>query len=144
MFSPFRLLSCRSGSMALVQAPPVSAEPHKQDPPTLEVPGHAPSYRAPCSESAQEALPQSLVTTSTSRGHQSRKYIFTEEDFAEDWSDGVVGPGRDVDELKEAGGPPPQLVPVSGRLEKVNADWPPQALTSSAALNLLFLLLCRT
>lgn len=129
--------------MALVQVPPVSAEPHKQDPPTLEVPGHAPSYRelhaggrrrAPCSDSPQDGPPQSVVTASSSRGQQSRKYIFTSED---EWCDGFVGPGSDADELKEVGGPPPQLVPVSGRLEKVNTDWPLQALMSSAALNLL-------
>lgn len=114
----------------MVQPLPVSAEPHKQDPPTLEVPGSAPS-------SPQEALAQRCVTTSSSRGQQSRKYVFTDE-----WCDGVIGQGRDVDELKEVGGPPPQLVPVSGRLEKVNANSPSRTLMSSVALNLPVLLLC--
>lgn len=116
--------------MALVQAPPVSAEPHKQDPPTLEVPGHTTSYRdlhggirrrAPSSESPQEAPLQSVITASSSRGQQSRTYIFTDEDYENEWCDGVIGPGSDADQLKEVGRPPPQLVPVSGRLEKVNA-----------------------
>lgn len=131
-------LSCRSGTMALVQAPPVSVEPHKKDPSTLEVPCHATSYRdphgglrrrAPSFESPQDAPPQSGATASSSRGQQSRKYILrTSEDYQDEWCDGVVGPGSVADELKEVGGPPPQLVPVSGRLEKVTADWRLQAL----------------
>lgn len=112
--------------MALVQAPPVTAEPHQQNPPTLEVPGHAPHYRdlhgrrrALSAESPQDAPVQSLAAAATSsRGQQSRKYIFTDEEYVDEWSDAVFCPGSDADELREVGGPPPQLVPVSGRLEK--------------------------
>lgn len=136
--------------MALVQAPPVTTEPHQQNPPTLEVPGHAPPYRdlhggvrrrAPSAESPQDAPVQSLAAATSSRGQQSRKYIFTNEEYVDEWSDAVFCPGSDADELREVGGPPPQLVPVSGRLEKVSADWTLQCSQKKEEENFLLLLL---
>ncbi|KAM4623952.1 leucine zipper putative tumor suppressor 2 homolog isoform 1-T3 [Polymixia lowei] len=55
-------------------------------------------------------------------------YTYLNEDYVGDWNDNHVtpgSPGSDVDEAKEGqglngnmGGPPPKLVPVSGKLEK--------------------------
>lgn len=93
------------------------------------------------SNSPQDPLLQShtpsskrQTTTASSRGMEKESgngnYTYLNEDYVGDWNDNHVtptSPGSDADETKEAlglngnmGGPPPKLVPVSGKLEKVS------------------------
>nr|XP_046232224.1 leucine zipper putative tumor suppressor 2 homolog [Scatophagus argus]XP_046232225.1 leucine zipper putative tumor suppressor 2 homolog [Scatophagus argus]XP_046232226.1 leucine zipper putative tumor suppressor 2 homolog [Scatophagus argus] len=55
-------------------------------------------------------------------------YTYLNEDYVDDWNDNHItppSPGSDIDEIKEGlglngnmGGPPPKLIPVSGKLER--------------------------
>ncbi|XP_051273426.1 leucine zipper putative tumor suppressor 2 homolog [Dicentrarchus labrax] len=99
-----------------------------------------PTPGAPClgSESPQDPLLQSnpplkkQSSTSSNRGLEKESgngnYTYLNEDYVGDWNDNHVtpaSPGSDVDEIKEGlglngnmGGPPPKLIPVSGKLER--------------------------
>ncbi|XP_005458202.2 leucine zipper putative tumor suppressor 2 homolog [Oreochromis niloticus] len=69
-------------------------------------------------------------STTSSRGLEKEtgngNYTYLNEDYIGDWNDNHVtpgSPGSELDELKEGlngniGGPPPKLIPVSGKLEK--------------------------
>ncbi|XP_044034672.1 leucine zipper putative tumor suppressor 2 homolog isoform X2 [Siniperca chuatsi] len=90
------------------------------------------------SESPQDPLLQSIPplkkqsSTTSSRGLEKESgngnYTYLNEDYVGDWNDNHVtpgSPGSDADETKEGsgfngnmGGPPPKLIPVSGKLEK--------------------------
>ncbi|XP_070846381.1 leucine zipper putative tumor suppressor 2 homolog isoform X1 [Chaetodon trifascialis] len=90
------------------------------------------------SESPQDPLLQSIPplkkqsSTTSSRGLEKESgngnYTYLNEDYIGDWNDNhvtPVSPGSDADELKEGpglngnmGGPPPKLIPVSGKLER--------------------------
>lgn len=90
------------------------------------------------SESPQDPLLQSIPplkkqsSTTSSRGLEKEtgngNYTYLNEDYIGDWNDNHVtpaSPGSDADELKEGsgvngnmGGPPPKLIPVSGKLER--------------------------
>lgn len=71
-------------------------------------------------------------STTSSRGLEKEtgngNYTYLNEDYIGDWNDSHVtpgSPGSEVDEIKEGlngniGGPPPKLIPVSGKLEKVS------------------------
>lgn len=92
------------------------------------------------SESPQDPLLQGIPplkkqsSTTSSRGQEKESgngnYTYLNEDYVGDWNDNQVtpgSPGSDVDEIKEGlrlngnmGGPPPKLIPVSGKLEKVS------------------------
>lgn len=92
------------------------------------------------SESPQEPLLQSIPplkkqsSTTSSRGQEKESgngnYTYLNEDYIGDWNDNHVtpaSPGSDADETKEGsglngnmGGPPPKLIPVSGKLERVS------------------------
>ncbi|KAK2884533.1 leucine zipper putative tumor suppressor 2 homolog [Channa argus] len=87
-----------------------------------------PTPGAPClgSESFQDSLQQN--STTSLRGLESGNYTYLNKDYVGDWNDNHVrlaSPGSDADETKEGsglnenmGGPPPKLIPVSGKLEK--------------------------
>ncbi|KAM9425237.1 leucine zipper putative tumor suppressor 2 homolog isoform 1-T3 [Pholidichthys leucotaenia] len=99
--------------------------------PTLGAPGLG-------SESPQDPLLQSVsplkkqTSLTSSRGLEkegrSGNYTYLNEDYVGDWNDNHVtptSPGREADETNEGlglngnvGGPPPKLIPVSGKLEK--------------------------
>ncbi|XP_071379064.1 leucine zipper putative tumor suppressor 2 homolog [Centroberyx affinis] len=81
----------------------------------------------------QSHTPVKRQTTATSSRTMEKEsgngnYTYLNEDYVGDWNDNHVtptSPGSDADETKEAlglngnmGGPPPKLVPVSGKLEK--------------------------
>ncbi|XP_039992072.1 leucine zipper putative tumor suppressor 2 homolog isoform X2 [Xiphias gladius] len=90
------------------------------------------------SESPQDPLLQSIPplkkqsSTAFERGLEKESgngnYTYLNEDYVGDWNDNHVtpaSPGSDADETKEGsglngnmGGPPPKLIPVSGKLEK--------------------------
>ncbi|XP_040922841.1 leucine zipper putative tumor suppressor 2 homolog isoform X2 [Toxotes jaculatrix] len=90
------------------------------------------------SESPQDPLLQSIPplkkqsSTTSSRGLEKESgngnYTYLNEDYVGDWSENHIipaSPGSDADETKEGsglsvnmGGPPPKLIPVSGKLEK--------------------------
>ncbi|XP_070783158.1 leucine zipper putative tumor suppressor 2 homolog [Enoplosus armatus] len=90
------------------------------------------------SESPQDPLLQSIPplkkesSTTSSRGLEKESgngnYTYLNEDYVGDWNDNQVtpvSPGSDADQTKEGsglngnmGGPPPKLIPVSGKLEK--------------------------
>ncbi|KAM7381325.1 hypothetical protein PAMA_012264 [Pampus argenteus] len=90
------------------------------------------------SESPQEPLLQSRTppvkkqsSTTSNRGLEKEggngNYTYLKEDYVGDWNDNLVtdvSPGSDIDETKGSGlngnmgGPPPKLIPVSGKLEK--------------------------
>lgn len=98
------------------------------------------------SESPQDSLLESIKeqtrteqlkkqsSTTSSRGLEKESgngnYTYLNEDYVGDWNDNHVmpaSPGSDIDELKEGlglngnmGGPPPKLIPVSGKLERVS------------------------
>lgn len=92
------------------------------------------------SESPQEPLLQSILprkkqsSTASSRGQEKEggngNYTFLNEEYVDEWNDDgppAISPGSDADEIKEGsglngnmGGPPPRLVPVSGKLERVS------------------------
>ncbi|XP_030611054.1 leucine zipper putative tumor suppressor 2 homolog isoform X3 [Archocentrus centrarchus] len=69
-------------------------------------------------------------STTSSRGLEKEtgngNYTYLNEDYIGDWNDNHVtpgSPGSEVDEIREGlngnmGGPPPKLIPVSGKLEK--------------------------
>lgn len=98
-----------------------------------------PTPGAPClgSESPQDPLLQNIPplkkqSSATSiRGLEKEtgngNYTYLNEDYIGDWNDNLtpINPGSDGDETKGAGlngnmgGPPPKLIPVSGKLEKV-------------------------
>ncbi|XP_073346279.1 leucine zipper putative tumor suppressor 2 homolog [Pagrus major] len=102
--------------------------------------GRRPTPGASClgSESPQDPLLQSIPplkkqsSTGSSRGLEKEtgngNYTYVNEDYVGDWNDNhvtPVSPGSDADELKEGlglngnmGGPPPKLIPVSGKLER--------------------------
>ncbi|KAL6094570.1 lzts2 [Pungitius sinensis] len=72
-------------------------------------------------------LKQSAATSGTWAEKESGNYAYRSEDYAGDWSDNRLArgsPGSDADETKASGfngtmgGPPPKLIPVSGKLEK--------------------------
>ncbi|XP_068161102.1 leucine zipper putative tumor suppressor 2 homolog [Antennarius striatus] len=97
------------------------------------------THVAPClaSESPQDPLLQSLPplkkqssTTSNrvlEKDNGNGNYTYLNEDYVGDWNDNHVrppSPGSDAEETKEGsglngtmGGPPPKLIPVSGKLE---------------------------
>lgn len=95
---------------------------------------------APClgSESPQDPLLHNILplkkqsSTTSSRGpeRENGNYTYVSEDYVDDWNDNYVtaaGPGNDMDEIKGGSGingnlegPPPKLIPVSGKLEKVS------------------------
>ncbi|XP_017293291.1 leucine zipper putative tumor suppressor 2 homolog isoform X2 [Kryptolebias marmoratus] len=156
--------------MALVQALPISAEPHSGgarrrhpsgpsppiNPPPLTLdpmgaatrPGPYADYRSgvelgtrvrrpgpgtSClgAESPQDPL-KKQSSTGSNRGPEkdsvNGNYTYLNKDYVGDWNDNHVAPlspGSDVDDAKEGlglngnmGGPPPRLIPVSGKLEK--------------------------
>ncbi|XP_026171612.1 leucine zipper putative tumor suppressor 2 homolog [Mastacembelus armatus] len=90
------------------------------------------------SESPHDPLLQSIPplkkrsSTTSSRALEkdsgNGNYTYLNEDYVGDWNDNHViaaSPGSDTDEIKEGselngnmGGPPPKLIPVSGKLEK--------------------------
>ncbi|KAE8283963.1 Leucine zipper putative tumor suppressor 2-like protein [Larimichthys crocea] len=96
------------------------------------------------SESPQDSLLESIKeqtrteqlkkqsSTTSSRGLEKESgngnYTYLNEDYVGDWNDNHMtpaSPGSDIDELKEGlglngnmGGPPPKLIPVSGKLER--------------------------
>ncbi|XP_041830104.1 leucine zipper putative tumor suppressor 2 homolog [Melanotaenia boesemani] len=88
------------------------------------------------SESPQDPLLQSIPplmkqSSTTSRGLEKEfgngNYTYINEDYVGDWNDNHVtpaSPGSDHEETKglglngNMGGPPPKLIPVSGKLEK--------------------------
>lgn len=90
------------------------------------------------SDSPQDPLLHSPVKKQTSatscRGLEKESgninYTYLNEDYVGDWNDNhitPISPGSDADERKDGlgpngnmGGPPPKLVPVSGKLEKVS------------------------
>lgn len=92
------------------------------------------------SELPQDPLLQSMLppekqsSTASSRGQEKEgengNYTFLNEEYVDEWNDDgppAISPGSDADEIKEGsglngnmGGPPPRLVPVSGKLERVS------------------------
>lgn len=100
-----------------------------------------PTPGAPClgSKSPQDHLLQSIPplkkqsSCTSIRGLEKESvngnYTYLNEDYVGDWNDNHVAPaspGSDADETKEGSGlngtmgaPPPKLIPVSGKLEKV-------------------------
>lgn len=92
------------------------------------------------SESPQDPLLHSILSlkkqssTASNRGVDkdpgNGNYTYLKEDYVDDWNDNNVtpgSPGSDVDEIKKGsgihgnmGGPPPKLIPVSGKLERVS------------------------
>jgi len=166
--------------MALVQAPPTSAEPHNpgfgggprrrhpssSSPPTNAPPstldpmgsvgsiiapprpGHYHDHRSVGELGARIRRPAAttsclgseppvdslLLQRSTAPSKELEKeggkYTYLNEVYLGDWSDNHVpraSPGSDADETKGSGlngnmgGPPPKLIPVSGKLEKVSS-----------------------
>lgn len=99
-----------------------------------------PTPGAPClgSESPQDPLMQNIPplmkqsSTASSRGQDKESgnanHTYINEDFLGDWNDNHVtagSPGSELDGTKEGsglngnmGGPPPKLIPVSGKLER--------------------------
>lgn len=91
------------------------------------------------SESPQDPLLHNILhlkkqsSSTSSRGPEREaangNYTYLNEDYVDDWNDNRVmanSPGGDVDEIKVGSGingnmegPPPKLIPVSGKLEKV-------------------------
>lgn len=72
-------------------------------------------------------------STSSSRGQEKESgngnHTYLNEEFLGDWNDNHVtaSPGSELDGTKEGpglngnmGGPPPKLIPVSGKLERVS------------------------
>nr|XP_020472201.1 leucine zipper putative tumor suppressor 2 [Monopterus albus]XP_020472203.1 leucine zipper putative tumor suppressor 2 [Monopterus albus] len=116
--------------------------PYKDHPPGVELGARVrrPTPGAPClgSLSPQELLLQSIPplkkqsSATFSKGLEkesgSGSYTYLNEDYVGDWNDNHVtgaSPGSDMDETKggsglngNMGGPPPKLIPVSGKLEK--------------------------
>lgn len=100
-----------------------------------------PTPGAPClgSESPQDPLMHSIPplkkqgSSASIRGLEKESgngnYPYRQEDYLGDWNDNHVAPaspGSEADETKEGSGlngnmgaPPPKLIPVSGKLEKV-------------------------
>ena len=94
----------------------------------------------PGAESTQDPLLQSIPppkkqsSTTSSRGLEKEtgngNYTYVNADYVGDWNDNHVtptSPGSDADETIDGlglngnmGGPPPKLIPVSGKLEKVS------------------------
>ena len=88
---------------------------------------------APClgSQSPQDPLLQNLPPlkkqSSTSFSSTNGNFTYLNEDYLGDWNENLVvpvSPGSDADEMKgdlngNMGGPPPKLIPISGKLEKV-------------------------
>lgn len=90
------------------------------------------------SESPQDPLLHSILplkkqgSTASSRGpeRENGNYTYVNEDYVDDWNDNYVtaaSPGNHMDEIKGGSGingnlegPPPKLIPVSGKLEKVS------------------------
>ncbi|KAF0025727.1 hypothetical protein F2P81_022608 [Scophthalmus maximus] len=89
------------------------------------------------SESPQDPLLQNIPpplkkqsSTAFGRGleKENGNYAYLSEDYVGDWNENLVmaaSPGSDADETREGsglngnmGGPPPKLIPVSGKLEK--------------------------
>lgn len=90
------------------------------------------------SESPQDPLLQSIPplkkqsSTTSNKGLEKEggngNYTYLNEDYVGDWNDNHVtpaSPGSDAEEIKEGsglngnvGGPPPKLIPVSGKLER--------------------------
>ncbi|CAG5903951.1 unnamed protein product [Menidia menidia] len=81
------------------------------------------------SESPQDPLRHSSATSSRGLEKESGNgnYTYANEDYVGDWNDNHVArtsPGCDADETRglglngNMGGPPPKLIPVSGKLEK--------------------------
>lgn len=161
--------------MALVQALPVSAEPHNpglgvgarrrhpsgSSPPPLTLepmgsvgslistrPGPYLDHHAgaelggargrrqnPGASSPQDPLVHNNLplkkqsSTTSSREPGNANYAYLNEEYVDDWNDNYMmpaSPGSDVEELKggpglnvNMEGPPPKLIPVSGKLEKV-------------------------
>ncbi|KAJ0016147.1 hypothetical protein NQD34_014437 [Periophthalmus magnuspinnatus] len=66
--------------------------------------------------------------TGSSRGQEVEKghYTYLNEEYVDDWNENLgnpICPGGETDDIKEGfngnmGGPPPKLIPVSGKLEK--------------------------
>lgn len=91
------------------------------------------------SESPQEPLLHNILplkkqsSTASSRGLQretgNANYAYLNEEYVDDWNDNYgmpASPGSDMDEIRGGSGihenmegPPPKLIPVSGKLEKV-------------------------
>lgn len=106
--------------------------------------GRRPTPGASClgSESPQDPLLHSILplkkqsSTTSGRGLEKESgngnYTYLNEDYVDDWNDNHVppaSPGSDADEIKEGsrlngnmGGPPPKLIPVSGKLERVSLN----------------------
>ncbi|XP_018548952.1 leucine zipper putative tumor suppressor 2 homolog [Lates calcarifer] len=106
----------------------------------LGVRGRRPTPGASClgSESPQDPLLRNIPplkkqsSTTSNRGLEKESgngnYTYLNEDYVGDWNENHVtpaSPGSDADEIKEGsglngnmGGPPPKLIPVSGKLEK--------------------------
>lgn len=94
------------------------------------------------SKSPQDPLLHSILplkkqgSTTSGRGLEKESgngnYTYLNEDYVDDWNDNHVppaSPGSDADEMKEGsglngnmGGPPPKLIPVSGKLERVSLN----------------------
>lgn len=92
------------------------------------------------SESPQDPLLHNILplkkqsSTTSSRGPEREtgiaNYAYLNEEYVDDWNDNYVmpaSPGSDMDEIKGGSGmnenmegPPPKLIPVSGKLEKVS------------------------
>ncbi|KAK7919337.1 hypothetical protein WMY93_010621 [Mugilogobius chulae] len=119
--------------MALVQALPMSAESHtpglsggarrhhhsNPSPP----PNPPPSALEPMGSGSSLAPPELSHTRIIGR---KRTYTYLNEEYVDDWNETLVNPVCPVgetDDTKEGingnmGGPPPKLIPVSGKLEK--------------------------
>lgn len=92
------------------------------------------------SDSPQEPLLHNILplkkqsSTTSSRVPEretgNANYAYLSEEYVDDWNDNYVmpaSPGSDIDEMKggpgineNMEGPPPKLIPVSGKLEKVS------------------------
>lgn len=91
-------------------------------------------------ESPQDILLRNILplkkqsSATSSRGPEretgNTNYAYLNEEYVDDWNDNYVmpaSPGSDMDEIKgglgmsdNLDGPPPKLIPVSGKLEKVS------------------------
>lgn len=101
---------------------------------------HTPGASGLGSESPQDALLHNILplkkqsSTTSGRGPEREtgiaNYAYLNEEYVDDWNDNYVmaaSPGSDMDEIKGGSrmnenmeGPPPKLIPVSGKLEKVS------------------------
>ncbi|XP_035002351.1 leucine zipper putative tumor suppressor 2 homolog [Hippoglossus stenolepis] len=84
------------------------------------------------SQSPQDPLLQNLPLlkkqSSTTFSSTNGNFTYLNEDYLGDWNENLVvpvSPGSDADEMREGsglngnmGGPPPKLIPISGKLEK--------------------------